>query len=51
MYSDSNWASYKFISLGPSGSMEKISQKKYFSPMKFNFGKFFLVLPGMADLK
>ena len=52
MYSDSYWASYKIISLGPSRSMEKISQKKnYIFPMKNNFGQFFLVLPSMADLR
>ena len=51
MYSDSYWASYKSISLVPSRSMEKISQKKYFFPMKNNFGQFFLVLPSMAELR
>ena len=51
MYSDSHWASYKIISLGPTRSMEKISQKKDIFPMKNNFGQFFLVLPSMADLR
>ena len=51
MYSDNYWASYKIISLGPTRSMEEISQKKDFSPMKNNFGHFFLVLPSMADLR
>ena len=51
MYSDSYWASKKIISLGPTRSMEKISQKKDIFPMKNNFGEFFLVLPSMADLR
>ena len=51
MNSDSYWASYKIISLGPTRSFEKISQKKYIFPMKNNFGEFFLVLPSMADLR
>ena len=51
MYSDSYWASYKIISLGPSGSMEKTSQKKAIFPKKNNFGHFFLLLPSMVDLK
>ena len=52
MYSDSYWARYKMISLGPTRSMEKISQKKRdFFPIKNNFGQFFLVLPNMADLR
>ena len=51
MYSDTYWASKKIISLGPTGSMEKISQKKDIFPMKNNFGEFFLVLPSMADLR
>ena len=51
MYPDSYWASYKIISLGPTRSLEPISQKKDNFPMKNNFGEFFLVLPGMADLR
>ena len=51
MYSDSYWLSYKIISLGPSRSIEKIPQKSYISPMKNNFGEFFLVLPSMADVR
>ena len=51
MYSDSFWASYKIISLGPTRPFEKISQKKDFFPMKNKFGQFFLVLPIMADLR
>ena len=51
MYSDSYWASYKIICLGPTRSMETISQKKTIFPMKNNFGHFFLVLPSMADLR
>ena len=51
MYSDSYWASYKIISLGPTRSIEKISQKKGIFPMKNNFGQFFLALPSMADLR
>ena len=50
MYSDSYWASYKIVSLGPTRSMETNSQKKAILPMKNNFGEFFLVLPSMADL-
>ena len=51
VYSGSYWARYKIISLGPTRSFEKISQKKYIFPMKNNFGQFFLVLPNMADLR
>ena len=51
MFSDSYWASDKIISVGPSKTMEKISQKKDIFPMKNNFGEFFLVLLSMADLK
>ena len=50
MYIDSDWGSYKIISLGPTGSMEKISQEKDFFPMKNDFGRFFLVLPSVEDL-
>ena len=31
VYSGSYWARYKIISLGPTRSMEKFSQKKFFS--------------------
>ena len=41
MYSGSYWARYKIISLGPTRSFEKISQKKYIFPMKNKFGQFF----------
>ena len=51
MSSDGYWASYKIISLGPTRSMETISQKKAIFRMKNNFGEFFLVLPSMADLR
>ena len=51
MYFDSYWASYKIISLGPTRSFEKISQKKDIFPMKDKFGQFFLVLMNMADLR
>ena len=51
MYFDSFWASYKIIFLGPTGSMEKISQEKNIFLMKNNFGRFFLVLPSVADLR
>ena len=37
MYSDNYWASYKIISLGPTRSMEKISQKKGFFPDEKQF--------------
>ena len=36
MFSDSYWASYKIISLGPTRSMETIFQKKAIFPMKNN---------------
>ena len=32
MFSDSYWAGYKIISLGPTRSFEKISQKKLYFP-------------------
>ena len=51
MYFDSYWASYKVISLIPTRSMEKNSQKMDIFPMKNKFGQFFLVLPSMADLR
>ena len=51
MYSDTYWASNKIISLGPTRSIEPISQKKTNFPMKNIFGEFFLVLTGMADLR
>ena len=34
MYLDSYWASFKIIPLGPTRSMETISQKKSIFPMK-----------------
>ena len=37
MHSDNYWASYKIISLGPTRSMEKISQKKGFFPDEKQF--------------
>ena len=51
MYSDRFWLSYKIFSLGPTWSMEKISQKKDVFPMKNKFCHFFLVLPSVADLR
>ena len=51
MHSGVYWARYETISLGPTRSFEKISQKKDIFPMKNKFGKFFLVLPNMADLR
>ena len=51
MYSGIFWARYKIISLGPTRSFEKISQKNDIFPMKNKFGKSFLVLPNMADLR
>ena len=41
MYSDSYGASYKILSLGPTRSMEKISQKNDIFPVKNNFVNFF----------
>ena len=41
MYSDSYWARYKMISLGPTRSMEKISQKKRYFPDEKQFWSIF----------
>ena len=51
MYSESYWTSCGIISLGPTSSMETISQKKAIFAMKNSFGHFIPVLPTMTELR